>query len=55
MISRKVLCVFLEVPAALIVIHTIVRIVRHFRKFPIPRSNSKYGDMIYCGGREMMH
>ena len=37
MMFRKVLCVFLAVPAGLIVIHTMVRIARHFQKFPIPR------------------
>ena len=34
---RQLLCVFLAVPATLVVIHTIVRMIRHFRKLPIPR------------------
>lgn len=33
---RKLLWVFLAIPALFIVLHTIIRIIRHFYKFPIP-------------------
>lgn len=33
---RKLFTVFLAIPITFVVLHTIVRIVRHFSKFPIP-------------------
>jgi len=33
---RKILCVVLAIPMVFIFLHTIIRIIRHFHKFPIP-------------------
>jgi ubiquinone/menaquinone biosynthesis C-methylase UbiE len=33
---RALLCVLLGLPLALMLLHTLVRIIRHFHKFPIP-------------------
>ncbi len=33
---RRLLGVFLAIPVAFIVLHTIIRIIRHFYKFPMP-------------------
>jgi SAM-dependent methyltransferase len=35
-VFRKLLCVLLAIPVVLLILHTIVRILRHFYKFPIP-------------------
>jgi ubiquinone/menaquinone biosynthesis C-methylase UbiE len=34
---RRLLAILLAIPVGLIVLHTIIRIVRHFYKFPIPQ------------------
>ena len=36
MMFRRLLWVLLAIPVVLIILHTIVRIVRHFHKFPMP-------------------
>ena len=33
---RRLLCFLLAIPVVFIVLHTIIRIIRHFYKFPIP-------------------
>jgi ubiquinone/menaquinone biosynthesis C-methylase UbiE len=33
---RRMICIVLAIPVVLVVLHTIVRIVRHFYKFPMP-------------------
>jgi ubiquinone/menaquinone biosynthesis C-methylase UbiE len=34
---RKLLCFILAIPVVFVVLHTVVRIIRHFYKFPIPQ------------------
>jgi ubiquinone/menaquinone biosynthesis C-methylase UbiE len=33
---RRLLCVLLAIPVSLIILHTAIRIIRHFYKFPMP-------------------
>ena len=33
---RRLLCVLLMMPIVLVILHTIVRVIRHFHKFPMP-------------------
>ena len=33
---KKLLCVVLAIPVVVVILHTVVRVVRHFHKFPIP-------------------
>lgn len=34
--ARRLLCIILAIPVVLVVLHTVVRIIRHFHKFPMP-------------------
>lgn len=36
MVFRRLFCVVLVVPVVLVLLHTVVRIIRHFYKFPMP-------------------